>query len=298
MSAQAGSVGAGAREDDRAAVLFDALIESTPHAIALYALGSGIIRYANLGMVTLTGRARSGLVGARVQDVISEAQSVAGEFSDGRLNGQYTLYLPAGRFRVIDARTELVALDGASHGHLVAWDVTEQAGEQREMAYRATHDGLTGLANENAALSYLTNALRRLRGEPTRAVAVIYLDLDGLKGINDAHGHQVGDRIVAEAGARLASVTRAGDLAARLHGDEFVVICTVRNTIHAAHIVDRIRTTLSGSYQIGDVPVRAPASMGVAVAVDPATDADALVRCADQRMYIDKRQARRPFRIA
>lgn len=273
-----------------AAWLFDALIESSSHAIALYELRSGLVRYANVGMVLLTGLTRDCLHGRRIHDLLTLEQPV--NAYDGRINGRYRLRTPAGSLRVIDARTETLALGDDWYGQLIAWDVTKQADEQQEMAYRATHDGLTGLSNEAAAMGYLSSSLRHLKSDRSRSVAVIYLDLNGFKRINDTHGHQVGDRILRYAASRLDSVTRAGDLAARLHGDEFLVVCTVRNTIHAAHIVDRVRAALSEPYDVDGTVLRAPASIGVAVAVDPATRADALVQCADQRMYTDKRQKR------
>ncbi len=273
------------------AQLFDALVESSPHAIALYALRSGQVTYVNLGMVALTGQSRSHLVGARINTLFGRVSPEPSGFNDGRLDGQFSLRQPTGRCRTIDVRTQLISLGGVSYGQLIAWDVTIEAGRQQELAYRATHDLLTGLSNEAAALAYLSSSLRHLKSDRVRSVAVIYLDLNGFKQINDTHGHQIGDVILAQAAARLDAVTRTGDMAARLHGDEFLVICTVRNTIHAAHIVGRIRATLAEPYRLGDGELCAPASIGVAVAVDPAVNADALVRCADQRMYIDKRQS-------
>lgn len=271
------------------AALFEALVETSPHAIALYNLETGAISYANLGMVALLGCSRAKLRGARMRDLLEEVKSINTGFKGGRLNGRYTIRAPGGRKRTVDVRTELIKHGARSYGQLIAWDVTTEAGEQRKLAYQATHDMLTGLSNEAAALSYLSSSLRHLKGDRVRSVAVIYLDLNGFKQINDTYGHQVGDQILALAAARLDGVTRAGDLAARLHGDEFVVICTVRNSIHAAHIVNRIRATLGEPYRLDDLELRAPASIGVAVAVDPAVDAEALVRCADQRMYTDKR---------
>ncbi|GIL27441.1 sensor domain-containing diguanylate cyclase [Actinocatenispora comari] len=276
---------------EASARLFDALVESSPHPIAVYALDTGVIDYVNLGMVGLTGLSRASLVGARLRDLLTEVQPSPG-YADGRLNGQYGLALPTGRTRIIEARTELIAAAGGSCGHLIAWDVTEQAGEQRKLAYQATHDALTGLFNEAHAVAYLSSALRHLRADHDHSIAVIYLDLNGFKRINDSYGHQVGDEILAAAARRLASVTRAGDLAARLHGDEFLVVCKVNNTIHAAHIVDRIRAVLREPYPVAGGALHAPASIGVAVAIDPAVRADALVRCADQRMYSDKRLVR------
>jgi diguanylate cyclase (GGDEF)-like protein len=276
------------------AKLFDAMVESSPHAIGLYLLSTGILEYVNLGMVALTGLSRFSLVGTRVHELfINRQEEPTFGFDDGRLNGQYDLRMPNGSFRTVDARTELIAMAGGSYGQLIAWDVTAQAGIQRELAYRATHDALTGLPNEATALGYLASSLRRLKGDRSGAVAVIYLDLNGFKAINDSHGHEVGDQILMKAGERLGAITRAGDLAARLHGDEFVLVCNVRNTIHAAHIVQRIREALREPYELSVGVVRAPASIGVAVAVDPAVHAEALVRCADQRMYTDKRQGAR-----
>lgn len=273
--------------------LFEALIESSPHAIALYELRSGLICHANLGMVALTGLSRACLHGGRIHDLFTPTRPSSGGYDDGRLNGQFVLLLPAGKQRTIEARTELVAFDGTAYGQFIGWDVTEEANTQRQLAYRANHDVLTGLFNEAAALAYLSSSLRHLKPEQNDSVAVIYLDLNGFKAINDTHGHDVGDLILAEAGDRLDKVTRAGDLAARLHGDEFLVVCTVRNSIHAAHIVDRVRAELRRPYDVGGAVLDAPASIGVALAVDPATQAEALLRCADQRMYADKRLAKK-----
>ena len=277
-----------------AATLFKSLIESSLHPLALYELDTMVICYANLGMVLLTGLPRESLPGRKMTDLFVRPSKPSGRpWEDCLLIGEFSLHRPNNEQRTILARTERVPLAGGRYGQFMAWDVTDEATRQREMAYRATHDTLTGLSNEAAVLGYLAQTLRHLSTDKTLSVAVIYLDLNGFKKINDTHGHQIGDTILALAAQRLDSVTRAGDMAARLHGDEFLLVCTVNNTIHAAHIVDRVRTALREPYEIDGLVVRAPASIGVAVAVEPGTQAEALIRCADQRMYMDKRLAKR-----
>ena len=274
--------------------LFESLIESSLHPLALYELDTMVVRYANLGMVLLTKLPRESLPGRLMTDLFVRSSPPSGRpWEDCLLTGELTLHRPTGEQRTILARTERVPIAGGRYGQFMAWDVTDEATRQREMAYRATHDTLTGLSNEAAVLGYLAQTLRHLNTDKTLSVAVIYLDLNGFKKINDTHGHQVGDAILALAAQRLDSVTRAGDMAARLHGDEFLLVCTVNNTIHAAHIVDRVRAALGEPYEVDGLVIRAPASIGVAVAIEPGTQAEALIRCADQRMYADKRLAKR-----
>jgi diguanylate cyclase (GGDEF)-like protein len=146
------------------------------------------------------------------------------------------------------------------------------------LARRALHDPLTGLPNRALLSDRLRLALSRLRRTQT-CLAVLFLDLDGFKAINDSLGHAAGDAFLIEVAERLRGVLRGGDTAARLGGDEFVVLCEdVAGVDETRGIAARV---------VEQVPGRV--SVGVALAVDGTEDPGALVRAADAAMYVVKR---------
>jgi diguanylate cyclase (GGDEF)-like protein len=152
---------------------------------------------------------------------------------------------------------------------------------------RALHDALTGLPNRTLFFDRLRQALSRL-GRTRTCLAVLFLDLDGFKAVNDTHGHAAGDRMLAEVAAHLAAALRGGDTAARIGGDEFVVLCEDVAGAEEAHgIAERLLAELGH-----------PASMGVALAADGDVDAEALVRAADAAMYAVKRGGGGAVRLA
>jgi len=172
---------------------------------------------------------------------------------------------------------------------VVAWDVTARVHRERDLLRKASYDDLTNLPNATYALIYLGQTLRQLR-PGSRCVAVIYLDLDGFKRINDTHGHRIGDAILQETARRLRAKIRDTDLAARLHGDEFLVISQVQNAIHAEDVASRLRHALSRPFEIENLKLTVMASAGAAVTDSPTVDPEYLVQYADHRMYADKRK--------
>lgn len=149
----------------------------------------------------------------------------------------------------------------------------------------ARTDLLTGLANRALCLERLTRALLRLeRGGGS--VAVIYLDVDNFKDINDAFGHEVGDRVLVEVASRLRSGIRPTDTAARFGGDEFVVVCEdVAGAADAGLIAERILTATSAAFRIGGQSLRVSLSIGIAVTESATTEPADLLRTADGAMY-------------
>jgi diguanylate cyclase (GGDEF)-like protein len=140
----------------------------------------------------------------------------------------------------------------------------------------AFHDSLTGLPNRSLFMTRLTDALN------AGPVTVFLVDLDGFKPVNDAHGHATGDRLLAEVGARLRGVVRAGDTVARLGGDEFAVLIEGE----AADRLPALASALHGVVRLGEHEVRLSASIGMAYG---ARDPDRLLHEADMRMYAMKR---------
>ena len=154
----------------------------------------------------------------------------------------------------------------------------ERKRREAELAHRALHDDLTDLPNRTLFSDRLRLALSRLQRTQT-CLAVLFLDLDGFKSINDALGHAAGDQFLVEVAHSLRGVLRGGDTAARLGGDEFVVLCEdVAGAAEARGIAERIGTEVPGSV-----------SIGVALAIDGMEDPETLVRSADAAMYVSKR---------
>jgi diguanylate cyclase (GGDEF)-like protein len=178
------------------------------------------------------------------------------------------------------------------HNHIVRAIsyAIERKQQEAVLVHQALHDGLTGLANRAQILSRIEIAVARhhRHGETS---AVIFLDLDGFKPINDQYGHDVGDRVLVEVAGRLKTVAgRRSDVVARLGGDEFVVLCEDTSAAGARHTVEQIRVALAKPIQIaGGAPLMIGMSVGVATADGTAAgSADDLLRDADSAMYADK----------
>jgi|GEM_PF-5178741 len=162
--------------------------------------------------------------------------------------------------------------------------------EQR-LEHIAAHDVLTGLPNRRLLVDRLENALSRVRRQ-RRMVAVLFLDLDRFKEINDAHGHRAGDRLLVQTAERLQSAVRDGDTVARLGGDEFVVVCPdVPGAYEAVIVAERILRTVARPYDLDGVRAEIATSIGVAL-VDDKVPPDDLLRDADRALYEAKQSGR------
>ncbi|HEY1487133.1 MAG TPA: diguanylate cyclase, partial [Micromonosporaceae bacterium] len=158
--------------------------------------------------------------------------------------------------------------------------------EQNVLAYRASHDGLTGLANAELFRRELRIASRTVA--PDRLTAVLFIDLDDFKNINDTLGHEAGDAVLVAAAQRIRSCLRSADLGARLGGDEFAVLLSEITDDAAGYVVARRLTeVLSQPTMIGGIPVICRASVGLAIA-GASDQYDALLRKADTALYAAK----------
>jgi diguanylate cyclase (GGDEF)-like protein/PAS domain S-box-containing protein len=166
-------------------------------------------------------------------------------------------------------------------------DITESARMHAELQTRATFDALTGCFNRASILEELDAIVTR-----GSSVAVIFIDLDGFKLVNDEHGHAVGDAVIAEAANRIQAGVRAGDLVGRLGGDEFLVISpALRVPDDAIRVARRVCDLLAAEMRVDGVTISIRASAGVAAATE-AIAVDDLVAQADRAMYISKAQGR------
>ena len=177
-------------------------------------------------------------------------------------------------------------------------DLTDRRAVEDELARRALYDGLTGLPNRVLLVDELELAERR--AEPgLDPLAVLYLDLDRFKDVNDTLGHAAGDEVLREVATRLRVVTAAepSSLAARLSGDEFVVVARVADERAAHDLAARIVAALGEPMTVADRAVVARPSIGIALAGPERTGAEALLHRADAAMYHAKHRARQAWAV-
>ncbi len=160
-----------------------------------------------------------------------------------------------------------------------------------QMAFQASHDGLTGLANRTMFMERLEEAMRHV-GRRRDSLAVLFIDLDRFKLVNDRADHSAGDRVLCEMANRLTAMTRGVDLVARFGGDEFVAFAEVDHVNDALDMAERIRSGLSEPVAIGGGHLVVTASVGVVMTADGSTSPAALLRDADNAMYQAKRSGR------
>ncbi|HEX5616292.1 MAG TPA: sensor domain-containing diguanylate cyclase [Acidimicrobiia bacterium] len=181
---------------------------------------------------------------------------------------------------------------------LNARDITAQRALEDRLTYQASHDALTGLLNR-AALMEEVERVRALAALADREIAVLFVDLDGFKAVNDALGHEQGDRLLVKAARRIESCLREQDVVGRLGGDEFLVLLREVDSVHDAELIAlRILDALAAPWLAGDAAVPITASIGIATLDHPSTSADELIRLADGAMYEAKRRGRRQAVLA
>ncbi len=263
----------------------------------------------NRACETLAGRAGTSILGQSDAEVFGSegAERLVSKdheaFRLGRVGtvDDEILHRPDGAARSIHTRR--VTLEDARTGEPryvlgVCEDVTDRRADEARIAYMAHHDALTGLPNRFLLADRLEAALARLPGS-SEALAVLCIDLDGFKAVNDRWGHAVGDRLLCAVGDRLRGAIRAGDALARLGGDEFVVLqAPVLHVREAAWLAGRLVSMLSKPFDIDGRTLRISGSLGISLGPSNGMDGTVLLEKADAALYEAKRQGRNRFRFA
>ena len=277
-----------------------AVLDSTPDAIACYGPD---LRYemVNPQAAALLGAAPDEVVG-RTDEELGRPTEVLVPLLNGLQRVLATKSMTeveystraGGTYRWFNVRlVPQVAPGGDLTGVITATrDLTELKQVQNVLAHQALHDPLTGLVNRLALIDRLNRSLAQLERAPGR-VAVMFIDLDNFKLVNDVRGHDVGDKLLVEMARRLARVTRRADTVARLGGDEFVMLFDRLAAKDDAQLVAaRVLRALSRPFVDKGTELAVTASIGVVVTDDPQANARELLRNADGAMYQAKRRGR------
>ncbi len=181
--------------------------------------------------------------------------------------------------------------DGNVTGYVgTMMDITERKQIQERLEYLAHHDVLTGLANRMLFKDRLEHALARAQ-RSQRLLALLFLDLDDFKDINDALGHDIGDRFLQALSRRLTDNMREGDTVARLGGDEFALLLEdIARVADVAPIAEKVLAALSGTFVVDDRELSVTISIGISLYPDDAEDAPTLLQHADNAMYRAKQE--------
>jgi diguanylate cyclase (GGDEF)-like protein len=171
-------------------------------------------------------------------------------------------------------------------------DITDRKELEEQLSYQASHDFLTDLPNRKLFMNHLEKALARLerREEP---IAVLFVDLDNFKNVNDSLGHEVGDQLLVAMAERLKRCIRPEDTVARLAGDEFVVLLEgVANLDDATHAGERITEASSAPFFLEGQEVFVSVSVGIATTTDASDKPNDLLRKADRALYEAKQKGK------
>nr|WP_055526109.1 EAL domain-containing protein [Streptomyces graminilatus] len=275
---------------------FRSLVQGSSDVIMI-AAPTGMLRYVSPAAAGVYGRAAEELVGTELAHLIhpEDLGCVVHEvrrFLAASPGDEPTTRIEC-RFKSGDGGwLNVESTVNRHHGGLIfnSRDVTERVRLQAQLQHNAEHDPLTDLPNRALFTQRVQQALSGRRSTD-RGTAVLFIDLDGFKAVNDTIGHQAGDELLVQAARRLQDAVRYGDTASRLGGDEFAALIVGDGTRdrtarerHIGELADRLRLTLSQPYDIDGNDVRVNASIGVAFA-EPGLGAGELLRNADLAMY-------------
>lgn len=287
-------------EIDRAAILdgLFSLLEGTPGLAAITDTGGHVLYMNERGRRAL-GIPENQLRERRLEQIYPvdraaflQDQALPAAMKQGAWRGE-TALLDADGNEIPVSQVIIFQRATRDDGYFlsIAWDMRKQKLMESMLRYQATHDQLTGLPNRNLTLDRLAHAVRRSQREGT-LTAVIFLDLDRFKEINDHFGHESANRILREAAQRLRRSVRSVDTVGRYGGDEFVIVLPdLQRPDEAGCVLDRVQANFRKSFPLGRRRLQVSASSGIAIYPVDGHGPDDLVRIADQAMYRHKRSA-------
>jgi diguanylate cyclase (GGDEF)-like protein/PAS domain S-box-containing protein len=262
------------------------------------------VRYVSDSMQVIFGHSPSALVGRGLEAVTGGSSALMEAFKrtmgepDHVSRVEWELTDASGRIRYAESAISNLTGD-ESVGALVVntRDATDQVALERQLRHQAFHDPLTGLANRALLADRAEQALMR-SARSGASVAVVLVDLDGFKFVNDSLGHQVGDVVLGEVARRLESLVRSEDTVARLGGDEFVLLIDdVSGLEETEMLAERVREVLRPRFSLPGWDYAVTASVGVAIGSAADVDVHDLLRDADTAMYVAKTSGKDSVRL-
>ena len=281
-------------------------LNAAPDGI-LWIDGTGKILMANPSMETLSGYPPHELVGQNVSLFLppqlraSHAQSMLDYFMAPRSRAMSLVDLKLLRRdgQILPVDISLGHWEDEESSHVIAYirDLTERKKFEETLKHQATHDELTSLPNRWLFHLHLKQALARTL-RTGQHMAIMFLDLDDFKNVNDGLGHASGDALLVQVSQRLRGLLRETDMLARMGGDEFAILLTDQTDMdEAANVARKLLLAQQVSYRLQDQDVYASASIGIAFCPDDATDSETLLRYADMAMYDAKADGRGNFKL-
>ncbi len=226
-----------------------------------------------------------------IEQMRKEAKVSSFEAQIRRKNGQ-VIWISENAREVRDEEGILLYYEGTVE------DITARKSAQDQLLHDALHDKLTGLANRALFSDRLTQAFARLKRHPDAIFAVLFLDFDRFKNINDSLGHMAGDELLMSMARRLEGCLRPGDTVSRLGGDEFAILLEdVRDQADATHVAERVQSAMGAPFTLSGQEIFSSASIGIAIAHSGYQNPDDLLRDADMAMYRAKAQGKARFAV-
>lgn len=294
-----------AMDQQRMRLLNDALVAAGNPTFITDREGS--IVWTNQAFLNLSGYAMQDMVGQnprilqsgqqdasyyrQLWDTISQGEPWSRETVNRRKDG--------GLYTVQQTITPILGPDGTiTHYVSIHEDITTKKATEERIAHQAHHDSLTGLPNRRLLMDRLNQAMAGAR-RGDHGLALLFLDLDGFKAVNDRLGHLAGDRLLQEVARRLGAQLRESDTLARLGGDEFTILLpATRRDEDIGPMASKVIHALGQPFEIDGESVRIGTSIGIARWPEHASSPDDLIAVADQAMYSAKKAGRGVYRIA
>jgi diguanylate cyclase (GGDEF)-like protein/PAS domain S-box-containing protein len=297
-----------------------ALVEEKERAqVTLNSIGDGVgcmdlkgrITYLNVVAERLTGWPVDEALGRSMEEVIrivnARTHELIPDLTNRAVRGDKTVHLPPDSVLVTRDGREIPVEDSTAPIHdgagqatgavIVFRDVTAAMAAVQDMAHSASHDFLTGLPNRMLLADRIKQAITAAPRHSGQ-VAVLYLDLDGFKQINDSLGHPIGDRLLQLVATALLGCVRASDTVSRQGGDEFVVLLSESEpSTGAAMIAQRMLDAVAGIHEMDGHAVEVSTSIGIAVYPADGQDADTLIKNADIALYQVKGNGRSGYKV-
>src|SRR5581483_4942925 len=263
---------------------------------------AGLIIDCNFTFASMLGYARPELIGANITDLFvrrHEREELAMLLSDCRaLNSvEIQLLRKDGTSAWVLENLMMVGEGSEAKIHATLVDISDRKRAEEQIEFHAYHDVLTGLPNRKLFTDRLGQSLNRARRTQT-AVAVMFVDLDHFKTINDTLGHTAGDELLLEMSHRLRQCVRDIDTVARIGGDEFtLVLSDLHRPEDAVAIAQKVLETVQSPLSISGIPIEVTASVGIALFPVDGADPESLLRNADSAMYRAKESGRNNFQL-